>query len=480
MSKSKCLMLTLSALIILVAGASGPAFGKKPIIDTCLGQYPGDANSTGTVTIGDIAFLVDYLCNSGAAPSPLANGDANGDCVIDSLDIDCLVENLFGSGCTLAECTCIRPTKGACYDSCGFQYPGDANGSGTITIGDISYLVDYLCNDGAAPYPPSNGDANGDCVIDSLDIICLIEELFGSGCTIVDCTCINPTKGACFDSCGFQYPGDANGTGDITIGDISYLVDYLCYDGDAPNPPANGDANGDCVIDSLDIICLIEELFGNGCTIVDCTCIEPTKGDCYDTCGAQYPGDANSTGTITIGDISYLVDYLCNDGAAPNPPANGDANGDCVIDSLDIDCLIEQLYGSGCTIVDCTCINPVKGACHTSARGLDGPAGDAIRRVQPNNAIPADYELVQNNPNPFNPITEIAFALPTESEVVLEVYSITGQKIVTLADAAYPAGNHIVTWDSKDTNGNTVASGIYLYTIKAGSFSASRKMVLLK
>jgi hypothetical protein len=95
-------------------------------------------------------------------------------------------------------------------------------------------------------------------------------------------------------------------------------------------------------------------------------------------------------------------------------------------------------------------------------------------------ALPTGFALHQNHPNPFNPITEIRFELDRQVLVTLSVYNILGQEVIRLTDSEYPAGSHAVIWDGTDDNGQQVASGIYLYQIKAGDFSAGRKMVLLK
>ena len=89
--------------------------------------------------------------------------------------------------------------------------------------------------------------------------------------------------------------------------------------------------------------------------------------------------------------------------------------------------------------------------------------------------IPDAFSLHQNFPNPFNPVTEIGFSLPTAAHVNLTVYNILGQQVSTLADRYFEAGNHIVVWDASSS-----PSGIYLYRIDAGQFNASRKMILLK
>jgi hypothetical protein len=94
--------------------------------------------------------------------------------------------------------------------------------------------------------------------------------------------------------------------------------------------------------------------------------------------------------------------------------------------------------------------------------------------------VPAQFTLHQNSPNPFNPTTEIRFDLASPQRVRLSVFNILGQEIIRLADGEYPAGSHTVTWEGTDEQGHPAASGIYLYRIEAGSFTASRKMVLMK
>jgi len=95
-------------------------------------------------------------------------------------------------------------------------------------------------------------------------------------------------------------------------------------------------------------------------------------------------------------------------------------------------------------------------------------------------STPEDFSVSQNYPNPFNPQTEIKFSLPQNSKVKLEIFNVLRQKVKTLIDQDMPAGNHIVVWDGKNDCGEEVASGIYFYWIKAGSFTKSAKMSLLK
>jgi hypothetical protein len=94
--------------------------------------------------------------------------------------------------------------------------------------------------------------------------------------------------------------------------------------------------------------------------------------------------------------------------------------------------------------------------------------------------VPATYSLSQNFPNPFNPTTNIEFALPQHENVKLEVYDILGRLVTTLANTDMPAGTYRVVWNGKDSNGLPVASGLYLYRLQAGSFTSVKKMLLLK
>jgi len=94
--------------------------------------------------------------------------------------------------------------------------------------------------------------------------------------------------------------------------------------------------------------------------------------------------------------------------------------------------------------------------------------------------LPDGFELDQNHPNPFNPTTTIAFAIPEPQDVRLEIYNVNGQKVRTLVDGYMAAGQHRVDWNSRDDNGQRVASGIYLYLLTAGEITTSKKMTLLK
>ena len=94
--------------------------------------------------------------------------------------------------------------------------------------------------------------------------------------------------------------------------------------------------------------------------------------------------------------------------------------------------------------------------------------------------LPEKFELSQNFPNPFNAATKISFALPDPQQTTLEVFNISGQKVGTLIDRYLEAGVYDIIWDSRGDDGQTVASGVYLYKLRTESQTISRKMTLLK
>jgi hypothetical protein len=95
-------------------------------------------------------------------------------------------------------------------------------------------------------------------------------------------------------------------------------------------------------------------------------------------------------------------------------------------------------------------------------------------------AVPTQFRLQQNYPNPFNPLTTIIYSLPQAEAVRLDVFNINGHRVRTLVDEYQEAGDYSVVWDAQDDDGHKVASGVYLYKIKAGDFTDAKKMTLMK
>ena len=94
--------------------------------------------------------------------------------------------------------------------------------------------------------------------------------------------------------------------------------------------------------------------------------------------------------------------------------------------------------------------------------------------------IPDQYALSQNYPNPFNPITRMNYQLPKRSRVIISIYNIMGQEVRTLLNQDQDYGAHSIMWNGVDQFGKTMATGVYFARMSTGSFSQTKKMLLLK
>jgi photosystem II stability/assembly factor-like uncharacterized protein len=89
--------------------------------------------------------------------------------------------------------------------------------------------------------------------------------------------------------------------------------------------------------------------------------------------------------------------------------------------------------------------------------------------------LPEQFSLEQNYPNPFNPSTTIKFSIPTSEFVTLKVYDVLGNEVATLVNEEKPAGSYEINFDASN-----LSSGIYLYTVQAGSYTQTKKLILLR
>ena len=94
--------------------------------------------------------------------------------------------------------------------------------------------------------------------------------------------------------------------------------------------------------------------------------------------------------------------------------------------------------------------------------------------------IPVEFALLPNYPNPFNPSTCISFGLPEISDVHMIIYDVLGKKITEWVMSDQAAGWHELIWDGRNDAGRPVATGVYIYMMKAGNFIGSKKMVFMK
>jgi len=89
--------------------------------------------------------------------------------------------------------------------------------------------------------------------------------------------------------------------------------------------------------------------------------------------------------------------------------------------------------------------------------------------------VPTGFSLCQNYPNPFNPSTSISFSLPSRLFVSLKVFDLIGREVATIVSEEMSAGTYSRQW-----NAANMSSGIYFYRLQAGSFTETKRLVLLK
>jgi hypothetical protein len=108
----------------------------------------------------------------------------------------------------------------------------------------------------------------------------------------------------------------------------------------------------------------------------------------------------------------------------------------------------------------------------TSISWNDGDGASGVEKI---NEMPSSFSLSQNYPNPFNPSTKISFALPKYSSVSLKVYDVIGKEVALLISDELAAGSYSI-----DFNASKLSSGIYFYELRAGYFTKTMKMLVIK
>ncbi len=192
--------------------------------------------------------------------------------------------------------------------------------------------------------------------------------------------------------------------------------------------------------------------------------------ECIETIGASDVRFMMTSGPFTMepGQVYRIVvafvfanavggpDHLDVHGNPPRP----DPNDPVLAEFMEVIQAARALYASGFAV------------------GIEDDAGGAGPR------IPGSFSLSQNYPNPFNPTTTISFDVPgaqgRELPVHLSVYDIRGRLVKTLVDTKLTPGSHRIVWDGRNDDGDRVSSGVYLYTLRAGRETHTRKMAVLK
>ena len=207
--------------------------------------------------------------------------------------------------------------------------------------------------------------------------------------------------------------------------------------------------------------------------------------------GQLSTGDVNRDGQVTILDLILVSQQLGKRVPAGSPV---DLNGDGVVTTLDL-IIVEQGIGnttaSAAPTVATDNIDAATVEAWIAQARLEDDGSFAFKQGIENlerllaSLIPEETALLHNYPNPFNPETWIPYQLAESAEVTLTIYDMNGQLVRRLAVGHQGAGmyqtrSRAVYWDGRNQLGESVASGLYFYTLTAGEFTATRRMLILK
>lgn len=104
----------------------------------------------------------------------------------------------------------------------------------------------------------------------------------------------------------------------------------------------------------------------------------------------------------------------------------------------------------------------------------------SLQDVSDRPAIPAEFDLSRNFPNPFNPGTTVVYSVPKSERVTIEIVAMSGVRVRTLVNRMVQPGEHTIVWDGKDDQGRKAGSGVFLCRMKAGRFVKTVKMTILR
>jgi hypothetical protein len=462
---------------------------------------------------GDGTFAAQTLYEAGGGCRSVFAADLDGDGDLDlaTADSECdSVSVLLNNG----DGTFVRDAAYQVGESPYLVFAADLDGDGDLDLTSanaVSDNVSVLLNQGdgtfilqlhygVGDYPVSvfaadlDGDADLDLATSNVDS--------RSVSILLNCT----------------FYGDCNGDGVTNVGDVVYLISYLYKGGPAPDPPEIGDVNCDGVVDIGDAVFLVNYLFKGGPPpCCGCASDGGLAGDCggfkprqaaLETAGPAQVGlvvsKRSKAGTklaevegscgVELAGIQLELSYNPEEMEKIVPALTDRTKHFDLFFSAEgrklhvgiVDLTGEHLIAAG----DGPLLRLVVKGSNLSSLSLERATlvnqqavpldVTILSKEETAEAVPQDFALLQNHPNPFNPETEISYVLPNACRVELSVCNLLGRRIRTLVDEDQAAGHKTVRWDGADEEGNQVASGVYFYRIKAGDFTEARKMILMK
>ena len=246
------------------------------------------------------------------------------------------------------------------------------------------------------------------------------------------------------------------------------------------------DQNGDVALGFR-----IEHVVEPGIYYIKVQSSEQKTGD-YTLYTAFVPAtDVNVDGVVDVLDLMIVAE---NFGISMATPAQGDVNGDGEVNREDINAVLDALEASAAAPAAVSAteklqrwIDQAKQRNRTDARFQKGIAvlQNLLTTLRETEAAPKATALLANYPNPFNPETWVPYQLANPAKVTLKIYAADG-KLVRLLDLGhqdvgmYHSRNRAAYWDGKNAQGERVASGIYFYTLTAGEYTSTRKMLIQK
>ena len=209
----------------------------------------------------------------------------------------------------------------------------------------------------------------------------------------------------------------------------------------------------------------------------------------------QFAWDVNRDGRVSILDLILVSQHL---GSAVSANSKVDVNGDGIINIQDL-ILVAQHLGESTTAAASSILvidrvdglDPAMIQTWIERAQLENDGSIAFQQGIANlerllaALLPKETALLPNYPNPFNPETWIPYQLLEPSEVTVNIYTVKGKLVRTLTlghkfAGIYQSRTRAAYWDGKNNVGESVASGVYFYTLTAGEFSATRKMLIRK
>ena len=200
------------------------------------------------------------------------------------------------------------------------------------------------------------------------------------------------------------------------------------------------------------------------------------------------PGDVNRDGVVSILDLILVAQQL---GQRVPPDSPVDVNGDGVVNIFDIVPIAQGIAGASAAPIGVENVDAAMIESWIAQARLEDDGSLAFKQGIENlekllaSLIPEETALLANYPNPFNPETWIPYQLAEAGEVTLTIYDINGKVVRRLAVGHKAAGmyrnrSRAAYWDGRNGLGEQLASGVYFYTLTAGEFTATRRMLILK